>query len=544
MRVDNDEEPAVGRASREIIAELLGNLEYSTISAKVVSRVKAKYSKKYHLNGVIKNASVLAHASKSERELLAPFLRRKSTRTLSGVAVVAVMTKPLECPGKCVYCPGPGSQPDRPVAQSYTGREPAALRSLMYDYDPFLQVKSRIEDLEAIGHDADKIEVICMGGTLPAAPLEYQVEFVTGCIGGVLGHRVSALKEAKRQAETSQRRLVGLTFETRPDYCGQREINRMLDFGATRVEIGVQTVFDDVYEKNARGHTTRDSVSAIKLAKDAGLKVNLHVMPDLPGSSLERDREMFSTLFEDPSYRPDMLKIYPTLVLKGTRLHDMWKGGEYRPHGLEEIVKLIGDAKASLPPYVRVQRVQRDIPAPLIEAGVSKSNLRQLIHAYLERKGKKCGCIRCREQGFAASALEGDPDLSRATLRRITYEASGGTEIFASMESPSHNVLYGFARIRVPSPDSFRAEIPPGSSAILREIRVVGPLVRSRDKPKSRAVIQHRGLGSKLLREAESIVFDEIGLDKLVVISGLGVRTWFYARGYEADGPYVSKSKK
>ncbi len=527
------------KASRDIIEYLLSQTK---ISRKMVGRVKARFSKKYHLSGMIRNATILHFASEEEREILAPYLRRKSTRTLSGVSVVAVMTKPIECPGKCIYCPGPASQPDRPVAQSYTGREPAALRSLMYDYDSFLQVKSRIEDLEAIGHEADKIEIICMGGTLPAADLVYQTQFVKGCLDGVLGYRSESIAQAKKLAETAPRRLVGLTFETRPDYCRIPQINQMVDFGATRVEIGVQTVFDDVYERVCRGHTTQDSIKAIQHAKDAGLKVNLHIMPNLPGSSLKRDQEMFTHLFEDPTYRPDMLKIYPTLVIEGTQLYDMWQRNEYTPYSLEETVRLIGKAKANLPPYVRIQRIQRDIPAPLIKAGVDKSNLRQLVKNYMADVGLTCGCIRCREHGFLKQLKNPPNSVADIPIRRLEYQASEGTEYFLSIEQEEPPVLFGFARLRVPSPETFRPEIPAGISAILREIRVVGELVPKAEKPKVRQ-IQHRGMGTALLGEVEHLTFNELDREKLVVISGLGVRTWFYKRGYEADGPYVSKKR-
>lgn len=554
------------KASRGIILRLLQD---GDLSPKQVNRLKCVFSKKHHLPGTIKNATVLEHATEEERARLAPLLRRKSTRTLAGVAVVAVMTKPIPCPGRCIYCPGRASQPGKPVAQSYTGREPAAMRSLMYDYDAYEQVSHRIADLEAIGHQVDKIEIICMGGTLPAADEAYQDEFVHGCLDGVLARRTPSIAAAKRAAETAPRRLVGLTFETRPDFCTPVHLNRMLDYGATRVEIGVQTVYDDVYEFVCRGHDTSASIDAIRYAKDAGLKVNAHVMPNLPGATLERDRAMFRELFANPDYRPDMLKIYPTLILKGTRLYEMWQRGEYAPYSLNETIQLLGEAKAHLPPYVRIQRIQRDIPAPLIQAGVTKSNLRQLVKTYMAKQGLRCQCIRCREHGFrkhledlarrkgasssgsrvvtgagagaSASADAGAPHLEDLPLQRYAYEASSGEELFISLETADPEVLFGFLRLRVPSARSFRPEIPPDTSAILREIRVVGELVPHASDP-ARGQIQHRGLGSRLLREAERVTFEERGLEKLVVISGVGVRPWFFERGYHRDGPYVSKN--
>ncbi|HMF33819.1 MAG TPA: tRNA uridine(34) 5-carboxymethylaminomethyl modification radical SAM/GNAT enzyme Elp3, partial [Candidatus Lokiarchaeia archaeon] len=403
------------KAAREI-AEYL--LEHPLVTRKEVDRIKAKFSKKYHVPGMIRNAAVLEMCSPEESQNLSHLLRRKITRTLSGVAVIAVMTKPVHCPGQCIYCPGKSSQPGEAAAQSYTGKEPAARRSIMFNYDSRQQVASRIEDLEAIGHKVDKVEIICMGGTLCAAPTEYQDEFVKGCYDGLLGIETDSLSDAKLLAESSDRRLVGITFETRPDYCQEDHVNKMLDYGGTRVEIGVQTVFDDIYERVHRGHTTADTKNAFRVAKDAGLKINAHMMPNLPGATLERDREAFQILFEDSAYRPDMLKIYPTLVVRGTQLYDLYAAGEYAPYALDDVVKLIADVKSNLPPYVRIQRVQRDIPANLIVAGVKKSNLRELVQDQLRKTGKKCTCIRCREEGVLRHLYKQQIDFNQIQLHR------------------------------------------------------------------------------------------------------------------------------
>ncbi|OLS15288.1 MAG: histone acetyltransferase, ELP3 family [Promethearchaeota archaeon CR_4] len=408
----------------------------------------------------------------------------------------------------------------------------------MFNYDSRKQVASRIEDLEAIGHRMDKIEIICMGGTLCAAPAGYQEEFVKGCYEGFLNRDVTTLQEGKQIAETSERRLVGITFETRPDYCLEEHVNRMLEFGGTRVEIGVQTVFDDVYQKIHRGHTTKETIRAFQIARDAGLKINAHMMPNLPGSTLERDQEMFTQLFENPAYRPDMLKIYPTLVIKGTQLYDQFIAGDYIPYELDEMVKLIARAKQNLPPYVRIQRVQRDIPARLIVAGVKKSNLRELVKAHLKLTGERCKCIRCREEGFMKPRRFEEKDL---VLHRLDYDASEGREIFLSFETPEKDVLIGFVRLRIPSAREFRPELLPSPVPIIRELRVVGELVGTHEKPTLNQV-QHRGFGTRLLREAEKIAREEFDTHKIAVISGIGVRQYFYQRGYYLDGVYVSKN--
>ncbi len=523
------------KAAREI-AEYL--LIHPGITRGEVERIKAKISKKYHVQNIIKNAAVLAECTPQENEAIARVLRRKKTRTLSGVSIIAVMTKPLECPGKCIYCPGKNSQPGELVAQSYTGQEPAARRSLMFDYNSRLQVASRIENLEAIGHRVDKLEIICMGGTLCAAPTEYQEEFVKGCYEGFLNHDVGTLQEAKQLAETSERHLVGITFETRPDYCQEAHVNRMLEFGCTRVEIGVQTVFDDIYKRINRGHTAKETIRAFQVARDAGLKINAHMMPNLPGATLQRDQEMFTCLFENPAYRPDMLKIYPTLVIKGTQLYDQFIAGEYKSYELADMVNLIAEVKQHLPPYVRIQRVQRDIPAQLIVAGVKKSNLRELVQEKLRSMGEKCKCIRCREEGFMGPRQLNEEDL---ILHRMDYEASEGREIFLSYETPVKDVLVGYVRLRIPSSQEFRPELLPNPVPIIRELRVVGELVRTHEKP-TQDQVQHRGFGTRLLREAETIALEEFDAKKIAVISGIGVRQYFYQRGYYLDGVYVSKN--
>lgn len=537
--MDGLDEQEEAEACRAIIYRLLSSPNPGRAD---VDRVKKTVSKKLHLRRMPKNAAILAHATEEERKRLRPLLRVKSTRTLSGVTVVAVMTGPLPCPGKCVFCPGVESQPGAKVAKSYTGREPAAMRSIAHGYDPRRQVAARLRDLEAIGHVANKIELIVMGGTFLAAPADFRDQFVLGCYEGLLGRRFTDLTAAQGEAEVSERSLVGLTFETRPDYCAASHVDEMLRFGGTRVEIGAQTVYDDVYEAVCRGHDLAATKAAIKVAKDAGLKVNLHVMPNLPGSSLLRDEEMFQTLFDDPAFRPDMLKIYPTLVVEGTRLHELWARGEYRPYSLDEVVDLLARVKSRLPPYVRVQRVQRDIPADLIVAGVRRSDLRNLVKRRMEELGLRCGCIRCREQGFLARERRERPfDPHSAPLSVLEYEASGGVEYFLSYEFVPGGPLLGYLRLRLPSNSAHRPELV-ARCAIVREIRVVGVMVAPSEEPSAKQ-IQHRGLGSKLLAAAEELAFQELDLDKLLVISGVGVRRWFFNRGYERDGAYVSKSR-
>jgi elongator complex protein 3 len=497
---------------------------------------------------VIKNAVVLDYAdqmdlTKKERRLINKKLRRRTTRSISGVSVIAIMTKPLECPGTCIYCPGVESQPDEKVAQSYTGKEPAAMRSVHYGYDPYRQVRSRIEDLEAIGHSVDKIELIIMGGTFLSADKSYQENFVKGALEAIINERVDTLDKAIKKAEKSERRVIGITIETRPDYCKEEHVDMMLDYGTTRVEIGIQTVYDEIFRLMKRGHTTEDSIEAIRIAKDAGLKINAHIMPNLPGSTIKKDLNVFEELFSNSDYRPDMLKIYPCLVIKGTELYEWWKEGRYTPYQLDDLIDLIARAKQNLPPYVRIQRIMRDIPAPLIEAGCKKSNLRQLVQNRLQKVDATCNCIRCREYGIKKRKTDIELEsIDNVELYRKDYKASKGKEIFLSYENKAENYLVGYLRLRKPSPLAHRPELNDGRTLVVREIKVVGELVPKDLTPHKRTQVQHRGFGTSLLDIAEQISAEEFDAKKISVISGIGVRDWFYSMGYELDGPYVSKA--
>ncbi|MBY8983444.1 MAG: tRNA uridine(34) 5-carboxymethylaminomethyl modification radical SAM/GNAT enzyme Elp3 [Candidatus Lokiarchaeota archaeon] len=529
----------IKRVSREIIKFLIENPH---ISRKKITNIKGKIGKKYNFKKVIKNATILDYATPEEKEIILPFLKRRSTRTLSGVSVIAIMTKPLPCPGTCIYCPGQSSQPGEKVAQSYTGREPAAMRSIHNNYDPYEQVQSRIRDLEVIGHTVDKIELICMGGTFLSTDIQYQRAFIKGALEGIIEQRVNTLEEAKKLAETSKRRVIGITIETRPDYCKENHVDRMLNYGTTRVELGIQTIYDDIYDLVKRGHNSIDSIEAIRIARDSGLKINAHIMPNLPGSDYSKDIALFDELYSNPDYRPDMLKIYPTLVINGTELYEWWKKGKYSPYSDEKLIDLVATVKKKLPPYVRIQRIMRDIPATLIEAGCKNSNLRQLVQEKLKNSGGKCNCIRCREYGISTKNSVIDKSaLNEIKLYRQDYEASMGTEVFLSYENKKEGYLVGYLRLRKPSKCAHRPELNNGRTLVVREIKVVGELVPRDMKPKF-SQIQHRGFGKLLMKNAEKISFDEFDAGKLAVISGIGARDWFYELGYKLDGVYVSKT--
>ncbi len=456
---------------------------------------------------------------------------KKPVRMASGISVVAVMSKPYPCPhGKCMYCPG---GVDYGTPQSYYGREPALLRAIQCGYDPFLQVQARLRQYFSIGHKPSKVHLIVMGGTFPAMPLDYQEWFMTQCYEAMNRYpkpRRSGwvyLEEAQRRNEEAEIRCIGVTFETRPDWARKQQVDRMIWLGGTLVEVGVQTIHEDILARLERGHTVKDTVEATRILRDSGLKVGYHIMPGLPGSDLDRDLEVFKEIFENPDFKPDYLKIYPTLVIKGTKLYDMWLKGEYSPLSDEAAAELIAKARRYLPKWVRVSRIQRDVPADVIEAGVKKSNLREIVDAFARAREVKCRCIRCREVGRLYARGE---DLSglRPELTVEEYEAGGGVEVFLAFEDLKRDVLLGFLRLRYPSEKAHRREVK--GAAVIRELHIYGPQVPVGEKWKD--AWQHRGLGRRLVEKAEEITVERFGLKRITVLPGVGVRGYFRKLGF------------
>ncbi len=496
-----------------------------------LDRVKIEVARKHGLPSIPRNSEILAILPEEKAELLLPVLRRKESRALSGVSVVAVMTKPYPCPhGRCAYCPG---GPDEESPQSYTGFEPAAMRGAQNEYDPYRQVKARIKQLETIGHVVDKVDLIIMGGTFPASPRTYQESFVEGCLDALTDIPSKDLVEAKHNAEITGIRNVGITVETRPDCVKELDVDGMLDLGVTRVELGVQNIYDDIYRKVDRGHIVQDVVDATSRLKDSALKICYHMMPGLPGSSLEMDLEGFKVIFNDPRFKPDMLKIYPTLVVKGTRLYDWWRKGEYVPLTTEDATELVSKVMEITPPWIRIMRVQRDIPLPKINAGVDKSNLRQLAEERLEARGGRCRCIRCREAGHSLDKVVPE----RIELTHTVYEASEGIEDFIQAEDREADTLIGFIRLRIPH-KPFRPEIDT-RTGIVRELHVYGRMVPVGERRGD--AWQHRGWGEALIAEAEKTAQEYYDMHKMVIMSALGTKLYYSRFGYKEDGVYVSK---
>ncbi len=504
---------------------------------------------------------------------LEKILVTKKMRSLSGVAVITVLTKPWPCPGKCLYCPVQENVP-----KSYLASEPAVMRAILCEYDPYKQVKARLDSLALEGHPTDKIELIVIGGTFSVLPRDYQEEYIKLCLDALNGTKSKDLNKAKRANETAEHRLVGLTLETRPDYITKKEVERMRYLGTTRVELGVQSVFDEVLKFNKRGATNEDTICATQLLKDAGLKICYHMMPGLPDSDLKKDLEMFKVIFTDPRFQPDYVKIYPCMVTKGSELYEFWKSGKYRPYTDKELESLICEIKKTVPYQVRIMRLIRDIPSTDIEAGSKVTNLRQNVQKKLQSEGVRCKCIRCREAGllkkdekvksknfsfvipsdFAERRVEGslpendqflisngqsisndqksrrmDSGQARMTLLRDEYEASGGKEFFLSYETGDRSVLSALLRLRLPG-ETYLPELK--DAALIREVHTYGQQIEIG----KRGDTQHKGLGKKLITKAEQLACKN-GYKKAAVISGVGVRDYYRKLGYELDGEYMIK---
>ncbi|KAK9531112.1 hypothetical protein VZT92_010556 [Zoarces viviparus] len=507
-----------------------------------LNKVKTQTSAKYGLEAQPRLVDIIAAVPQHYRRALVPKLKAKPIRTASGIAVVAVMCKPHRCPhisftgNICVYCPGGPDSDFEYSTQSYTGYEPTSMRAIRARYDPYLQARHRVEQLKQLGHSVDKVEFIVMGGTFMALPEEYRDYFIRNLHDALSGHTSNNVAEAVRYSERSNTKCVGITIETRPDYCLKRHLGDMLGYGCTRLEIGVQSVYEDVARDTNRGHTVRAVCESFQLSKDAGFKVVAHMMPDLPNVDMERDVEQFIEFFENPAFRPDGLKLYPTLVIRGTGLYELWKTGRYKSYTPSALVDLVARILALVPPWTRVYRVQRDIPMPLVSSGVEHGNLRELALARMKDMGTECRDVRTREVGIQEIHHKVRP--YQVELVRRDYMANGGWETFLSYEDPEQDILIGLLRLRRCSPQTFRQELKGGVS-IVRELHVYGSVVpvSSRDPSK----FQHQGFGTMLMEEAERIARDEHGSSRIAVISGVGTRNYYRKLGYELEGPYMLK---
>ncbi|ORZ34809.1 hypothetical protein BCR44DRAFT_115646 [Catenaria anguillulae PL171] len=526
---------------KDLIAAVQSNADVN------LNGLRAKWSKKYKLAGQPRLVDILAAIPHEHRPLLVPRLRAKPVRTASGVAVVAVMCKPHRCPhiamtgNICVYCPGGPDSDFEYSTQSYTGYEPTSMRAIRSRYNPFEQARGRILQLQSLGHSCDKVEYIVMGGTFMALSEEYRHWFIARLHDALSGHESHGdVDEAVRMSEQSPAKCVGITIETRPDYCLKPHISQMLRYGCTRLEIGVQSIYEDVARDTNRGHTVRAVTESFHLGKDAGYKIVSHMMPDLPNVGMQRDLEQFKEYFENPAFRSDGLKIYPTLVIRGTGLYELWRTGRYRNYSPNELVDLVARIMALVPPWTRVYRVQRDIPMPLVTSGVEHGNLRELALARMKDLGVTSRDVRTREVGIQEVHHKVRPH--GIELVRRDYAANGGWETFLAYEDPEQDILIGLLRLRKCSEEgTFRPELRVDGvpQSVVRELHVYGSVVPVHSRDPTR--FQHQGFGTLLMEEAERIAREEHGSVKIAVISGVGTRDYYRKLGYELEGPYMVK---
>ena len=523
-----DEKIAVAKLAQVIASARPG-------SKQEVEKLKIKLAEELRLSRIPSNTEILSALPEGDRKSLQKVLRRKEVKTISGISVITVVAPIYFCPhGRCIYCPG-GVIDGTP--QSYTGEEEAVKFASRLMYDPFKQVVEQVKKLREMGHEVDKVELIIIGGTFTATPKDFQRNFIKRCLDALNDSESNTLEEALKKAEKSSIRISGILVETKPDWGKIEHGNLLLEMGVTRVELGVQALDDEIYKIVNRGHTLQDVVEATADLKDLAFKVGYHIMPNLPGSDPEKDLKMFRQLFEDERFRPDHLKIYPTLVLPRTGLYKLWAEGKYRPYSDDVLVNLLAECLRYVPPYVRIQRIQREIPLSITIDGNRIPNLRQAVEEYMKKRGWECRCIRCREIGRKMKQENFEPDLESVKINRIVYRASGGEEVFISVDECKHDALIGFIRLRIPFRE-LRKEIK--RAGLIRELHVYGmltPVGREADKLSA----QHRGFGRTLLAEAEKIAYEEYDMRKMVIISGVGVREYYAKLGYQKEGPYMVK---
>jgi elongator complex protein 3 len=462
--------------------------------------------------------------------LIARRIRMKPSRTLSGVTTVTVLTKPYPCPGKCVFCPT-----DVRMPKSYLPEEPGAKRALQHEFDPYEQTRQRMLALESIGHPTDKIELLVLGGTWSSYRKDYQSWFLQRCLDAMNGFESADLDQAKQANEQAEHRNVGLVIETRPDHIDPAEIAWLRRLGVTKIQMGAQSLDDDILARNKRGHTVEATRQAVTLLRAAGFKIVLHWMPNLLGATLESDRADFARLWHDRGLRPDELKIYPNQLLEQAELYDIWRRGEFRPYTTEELVELLVDIKPTIPRYCRVNRIIRDFPSSYVVEGNRRTSLRQDAQRELKRRGLRCQCVRCREiRGKAV-------DTDKLALLDMTYPAGAAEEHFLSYVTPGDR-LAGFLRLSLPGPDSPDLRLPDlASAALVREVHVYGQSLEI--GAESERAAQHQGLGTELVHRAEAIARDA-GFDRMAVIAALGTRGYYARLGYSLGENYMVKSLK
>jgi elongator complex protein 3 len=530
-----DEKKAI--AYKKIVAELARQEKPTAFE---LSQLKRKMARERSI-GLPKNSELIpVYHELIDQEIISinpsleQILLTRRVRSLSGVAVVSVLTKPYRCPGKCLYCPG-----QRGVPKSYLKNEPAVMRAIDNKYDPYRQTYNRIKALEEIGHPTDKIELIVIGGTWSCFPKRYQDKFISRCFEAANQEKSHSLAEAQQKNIQAKHRIVSLTLETRPDYINEKEILQMRKLGATKVELGVQCLNQDILSFNRRGHGLEAVVAATKLLKEAGFKVGYHLMLNLPGATIEEEKGSALRLFSSQEFRPDFLKIYPTAIVAGAPLYKMWKRGEYQPYSKRQLIDLIKFVKRNTPRYCRIQRVIRDIPSESVPVGpVRTTNLRETVLKEMKEESQPCHCIRCRE-------IKDHPQDFEPFLFREDYDSSEGKEIFLTFEDKGQSHLLALLRLRIPAhalqgKNHFIETLK--MAALIREVHTYGQhLAIGKQSPSSP---QHQGLGKKLINLAEQIIEKEYSqsIEKIAVIAGVGTREYYRRLDYELQETYMVKN--
>ncbi len=469
------------------------------------------------------------------------FLRIRKIRSLSGIIIVSVLTKPYACPGKCLYCPS-----QRKVPKSYLKEEPAVARAIALKYSPYGQVTARLKALKETGHPTDKIDLRIIGGTWSYYPKKYQTWFIKECFRACNNFSAKKKKNDKKilkreqiKNERAKNRIIGITVETRPDFIDEKELINLRNLGVTRVELGIQSIYEDVLEKNNRGHGLKQIITATRLLKDAGFKICYQMMPNLHGSSAKKDIKMFKTLFSNQDFMPDYLKIYPCAVLKEAPLYELWKKKKYYPYNYDELLNLLKEIKKIVPWWCRIQRIVRDIPAQYIpEGGVRISNLRQILKKNQKEEGWRCKCIRCREVGADYIPKE------KMSLFKEVFTASLGKEFFLSFENKKRTKIFSLIRVRIPSQYYLKEKHFVSildDSLLVREIHTYGQMIPFAKRGQAP---QHQGLGKKLMKIAEEIARKQAGIKKVAVIAGVGTRDYYRKLGYALKESYMIKTIK
>ncbi len=514
----------MNQALQDIIKQALDKDVSDALSLR---RVKAKIAKQYSIQ-MPTNANILAAYKKlittgeiKENTKFTRLLQVRSIRTLSGIAPICVLTKPYPCPGRCIYCPTENNMP-----KSYIDTEPGAMRALRLEFDPYVQVAKRLEALERNGHNPEKCELIVLGGTWTAYDNEYQEWFMKRCYEAFNQSESDTLEEAKQKNETAKYRVIGCTLETRPDHITEAEVKRLRWFGTTRIQMGVQSVNEEILKNNLRDQTNEQVIQATKLLKQAGIKISYHMMQNLLGATPETDLQDIKTIFTNPDYCPDHIKIYPCVVVKSAPLYRVWQKQQYQPYSKKQLTELLAEIKDQVPYYCRIERLVRDIPENSIEAGNTVTNLRQIM----QDKGVKCKCIRCREPKADTSGID------KAKLFIEEYEASQGKEYFISYEAEDRSKIFGFVRLRSQDLEKHWYE-ELQDCALIRELHVYGRLVPISEEKNA---VQHKGFGRKLLAEAEKIAQQQ-GYKKIAVIAGVGVRKYYEKHNYKLEQEYMIK---